>query len=1017
MASPPTSASILVVDDNAIMRKMVRLTLESEGHVVHEAADGRSALEAMGQHRPDLVLQDLLLPDMDGFDLVRELRRLPGGADLPILAFSGFQSKLEQSRGLQAGFSDHLFKPVEPSQLVQTVEAHLPRKKDAGQNSGPRVLVADDDPVQLKLLKLHLEHLGYQVDAVADGGAALVHAREYPPDAILSDVLMPHLDGFRLSLALRQEPSLADVPIVLMSAAYTEDVDRRLARSAGANALVQHTPDLEEVTEALRAQLAGHIVPASGMRPELPLEDYTHRVIRQLERQVGLNFNLSRRLSTLEARFSVLATLAKSLADSSAAETVLDEMLAGALDAFAISKGLAYLLMPDGSLELRSQLGYGDTQQPPLASFFGHSDMLLDLLRGGKPEVLSTAGEPSLDAQEVLAAAGATAILVAPLVLFHQPLGVLVTISNKELGSDWTSFADALGAQVGQAIGLAQALEKLKMSEERYRGIVETANEAIMLVDQDERLTFVNQKACEMLGYSAGELIGHSMLEFLADDQQASAAHRRARRRQGARELYESHLRRKDGSDLWALTSSSPVLDAKGAYAGSLGLHTDVTDRKRAEEALAHQALHDSLTSLPNRTLLHEHLQQAILTARRDKKGLALAMLDLDRFKEINDAFGHHYGDLLLRQLGARLQATLRKSDTVARLGGDEFAVILPSAKSKADAELAAAKILRALRDRFQLDDEVAAEVGASVGLVFYPDHGDDADTLLRRADVAMYVAKGQRGGFAWYSPEQDEHTATRVMLISELRHAIEGGELELYYQPKVAFKTRRLLAVESLVRWRHPRRGLMTPENFVPLAEQTGLIQPLTSWVYGQALQQCRTWKDHGLSVNVAINESMRNLHDPELPERLGRLLMDHLLEPADVTIEITESMIMADPQRALQVVTGLSDMGITLSIDDFGTGYSSLSYLRRLPVDEIKVDKSFVLDMVRDENDATIVRSTIDLAHNLGLTVVAEGVETEAMWEALTTLDCDVAQGYYVAHPMPAPAFERWLSEQLSS
>ena len=1006
------AASILIVDDNAIMRKMVRLTLEAEGHVVHEAADGHAAIEAMRRHHPDVVLQDLLLPDMDGFDLVHELRRLPGGADLPIVAFSGFQSKLEQSRGLQAGFSDYLFKPVEPSQLVQTVEAHLPLRQRREPGPGPRVLLANDDLTQLKLLKLHLERLGFQVDAVSDGGAALVHAREYPPDIVLSDVLMPHFDGFRLSLALRKEQALATVPIVLMSAAYTEDADRRLARSAGANALVES--DLESVTEALRSQLAARDRAApQDIRPDLPLEDYTHRVIRQLERQVGLNFSLSRRLATLEARFSVLATLARSLADSTEAGTVLDEILSGALDAFAISLGMAYLVTPDGGLQLRVQLGFGEDRRADLESFFGHKSLLQELLRQGKPTVVS-AVDGDAPVPPVLDAARVSSLLVAPLVLFQQPLGVLVTASTRVLGDDWISFAEALGAQVGQAIGLARALEQLKASEERYRGIVETANEGIVLLDDDDRITFVNQQACEMFGSGSADLLGHPLTELLNEDQMASAAHRSARRRQGVREVFESHLRRRDGQEVWALTSASPIFDVNRRYSGSIGLYTDVTDRKRAEEALAHQALHDGLTSLPNRTLLHEHLQQAILTARRDGSGLALAMLDLDRFKEINDAFGHHYGDLLLRQLGVRLQATLRASDTIARLGGDEFAVILPSARSRQDAELAAGKILLALRERFQLDEHVAAEVGASVGLVLYPGHGDDADTLLRRADVAMYVAKGQRGGFAWYSPEQDEHTATRVMLISELRQAIEANELELHFQPKVSLKTGSLLAVESLVRWRHPQRGFLTPDSFVPLAEQTGLIQPLTSWVYGQALRQCRLWKDRGLPIKVAINESMRNLHDPDLPDRLAGLLLEHGLEPADVTIEITESMIMADPQRALQVVTGLSQMGIVLSIDDFGTGYSSLSYLKRLPVSEIKVDKSFVLDMVRDENDATIVRSTIDLAHNLGLTVVAEGVETEAAWQALHGLDCDLAQGWFVAHPMPADEFDRWLEER---
>jgi diguanylate cyclase (GGDEF)-like protein/PAS domain S-box-containing protein len=1006
------AATILVVDDNAIMRKMVRLALESEGYRVLEAATGHAGLQVTEAERPDLILQDLLLPDIDGFELVQRLRALPHAADIPILAFSGFLSKIEQSHSLQAGFSDHLYKPVEASRLVQTVQAHLPSKHRPRPPARHRVLVADDDLVQLKLLKIRLEQHGFAVDTASDGEAALDLARANPPDAIVSDVLMPRLDGFRLCQAVRQDPALAHVPIVLASAAYTEESDRELAREAGATTLVLRTPGLEELIEALEASLiTAHRGPTGGEATDLPLEDYTHRVIRQLERQVTINYSLGRRLSMLEARFSILATLAKSLRDDSNSQAVLDEMLGGALEAFAISKGVAYLATPQG-LELRGQIGFPDSTQPDLARFFGQLPRLREAMQAGQPVTLPDDANGGWQ-REVLDRADASSMMIAPVSLFDERLGVLVTASNQpQLSEDWHAFAEALGAQVGQAIGLARALSQLRGNEERYRTIVETANEGIILLDAETRVTFVNPKMCEMLGYAPDEMIGHRMAEFIDPEQLPAVQRRIDHRREGAREQYDSHLRHKDGSELWTLTSASPLFDEQGRYAGSILLHTDVTARKRAEEALVHQALHDNLTQLPNRTLLHEHLRQAILTARRDRQQLGLLMLDLDRFKEVNDAFGHHYGDVLLQQIGPRLSSTLRESDTIARLGGDEFAVILHGVRHLADAELAARKIIRGLDAPFLLDDQTV-QVGASIGIVLYPDDGEDPDTLLRRADVAMYTAKNRRGEYAFYKPDQDLIAATRLILTTELRHAVEHDELRLFYQPKVHFGDRRLVAVESLVRWQHPQRGFLGPDAFVPLAEQTGLIQPMTTWILTEALRQCHTWKQAGLDINVAVNESMRNLHDRALPEQLAAMLHHHGVSAHDLTVEITESMIMADPQRALEVVTALSDMGISLSIDDFGTGYSSLAYLKRLPVHEIKVDKSFVLDMVTDESDATIVRSTIDLAHNLGLEVTAEGVETQAMWQALDQLNCDIGQGYYIARPMPAAELERWLQQ----
>lgn len=441
-----------------------------------------------------------------------------------------------------------------------------------------------------------------------------------------------------------------------------------------------------------------------------------------------------------------------------------------------------------------------------------------------------------------------------------------------------------------------------------------------------------------------------------------------------------------------------------------LSIVRDITDRKSQAAALEYQALHDTLTDLPNRTLVLDRLNQAIHAADRENRPLALLLMDLDRFKEVNDALGHHHGDLLLKQVGPRVLSVLRESDTIARLGGDEFAVLLP-ATDLIGATVGARKILEALARSFVVEG-FFLDIGASIGIALFPEHGEDVDMLMRRADVAMYQAKQSGTGFAVYLLEHDRHSPRRLALMGELRHAVERQELVLHYQPKVDLKTRRTIGVEALVRWQHPEHGLIPPDQFITLAEHTGVIMPLTLWVLGEAARQGSAWRRAGMEISVAVNLSARNLHDLQLPDQIAELLRTWQLPPAGLDLEITESAIMADPLRATEILTRLRAMGIRFSIDDFGAGYSSLSYLRKLPAIELKVDKSFIIGMAANEDDAAIVHSTIDLAHNLGLRVTAEGVESQDVLTRLEAMGCDAAQGYFISRPVPAAELTRWLS-----
>ena len=439
----------------------------------------------------------------------------------------------------------------------------------------------------------------------------------------------------------------------------------------------------------------------------------------------------------------------------------------------------------------------------------------------------------------------------------------------------------------------------------------------------------------------------------------------------------------------------------------------EVEERKRLAEKLQHRAFHDPLTGLPNRALLEKRASQAIADADRETTSAALALIDLDRFKEVNDTLGHHCGDELLVQTGKRLAAALRTGDTVARLGGDEFAVVLPGVDD-AQAAAAVAKTLQdALSEPFMLEG-LMLDIEASIGIALYPDHAGDPAELLRHADIAMYAAKQNHAGFALFDHAQDQHSPRRLTLLGELRRAIEDRQLLLHYQPKVDAGSGDVLGVEALVRWQHPERGVVPPGEFIPLAEHTGLIGPLTDYTLDVALRQCQQWRQDGIELSVAVNVSVRRLLDLEFPAAVAALLERYEVPAHLLVLEITESTIMADPAHALQVLGRLNSMGVRLSIDDFGTGYSSMAYLKNLPVHELKIDRSFVSQITTSTSDTAIVRATVDLGRNLGLRVVAEGVEDAATWQELNALGCDAIQGYYVSRPVGAEEFGSWLRQR---
>lgn len=432
--------------------------------------------------------------------------------------------------------------------------------------------------------------------------------------------------------------------------------------------------------------------------------------------------------------------------------------------------------------------------------------------------------------------------------------------------------------------------------------------------------------------------------------------------------------------------------------------------RRRQNNALRHQATHDSLTGLPNRHFVYRELGLRLRNSKASNPLLAVLLIDLNGFKDINDTLGHHCGDQLLRMIGPRLRALLAPDDCLARLGGDEFALLISSSRNLVQITHALDEIQSVFHQPFEIEG-LKLRIGASIGVALFPEHGGDVSTLMRHADIAMYVAKNAAQGYSIYDAAHDSHSPQRLALLTELGDALRNNQLVLHYQPIVDTRDGAIRSVEALLRWRHPQRGLVPPGDFIAQAERSELIQPITLWVLDAALRQHIAWRDQGMELKVAVNISARNLHDTDLPQFVLDLCRKHGAAPEYLTLEITESAIITDPKRALETLQELSRAGITIAIDDFGTGFTSLGYLKNLSARHLKIDRSFVTDMVHDENDAVIVRSIIDLSHNLGMTVVAEGVESCDVHDILEILGCDQLQGYFYAKAMAADLLTDWL------
>ncbi len=551
---------------------------------------------------------------------------------------------------------------------------------------------------------------------------------------------------------------------------------------------------------------------------------------------------------------------------------------------------------------------------------------------------------------------------------------------------------------------------------DRYRALIEEipALTYVAWADDSGSRAYVSPQLLAMAGFSPGEWLAEPDMwvrRLHPEDRERVLRQFREACATGGRFASEYRILDREGRIVWWRDEGRALPGPDGKTRFVRGFVLDITEQRLAEESLRKLRFYDQLTGLPNRVLLQNRLGRALAEAIRTERPLALLILALDRFRDVTNTLGHHNGDLIVRELAARLGDALGDGDRVARLRGDEFGVLLPDADSTF-ARQVGERILGSLERPFMVQ-RLPIEVSASVGMAVAPEHGTEAETLLRHADSAVHAARKLGGGaIVAYSSQCEPYDPSQLALLSELRRALDGNELLLHYQPKVDLKTRSVVGAEALLRWVHPKRGFVPPGEFIPLAEQTGLIRPLTRWVLDRAAGEARAWERAGRSIPVAVNVSARSLHDDRIVDDVEEALLTHDLKAARLVVEVTESAVMSDERRAAEVLSSLTRRGVSVAIDDFGIGYTSFGLLRKLPVHELKIDKLFVKGMRGDTGeDTAIVRSTADLAHNLGLNVVAEGVEDQWTLDLLATFGCDQAQGYHIARPMPGADFGGWL------
>ncbi|MES2898775.1 MAG: EAL domain-containing protein [Pseudomonadota bacterium] len=1066
------SARILIIEDNPTNMELMVYLLTAFGYTPLSAFDGMAGVEAARVSRPDLIISDVHLPKLDGYGVVAALKSDPDLRAIPVLAVTALAMVGDRERLLEAGFDGYIGKPIEPDTFIAELESYLPAivdnapaapAPDAQGAAQPTILIVDDHVLNREFLLALLGFGGYRLIEAADGVEGLKMVAAEKPDLIISDILMPNMDGYEFVSRVRADPLTRDVPVIFYTATYREREANQMAVACGVRWVLPKPSDpeiiLRTVNQALGLDADPRAVPSPGLAAPSNLSLIDNTVAGYLDEVESSSQSLSRiandsgspqpsldladmterlasSLSSLQAvslRLTSLIELGIELGAERDPAALVDIGCRVAQN-ICVAKYACMGMLGESEDELRYFSSWGESGQARLMMTAPRDGVIATVLRQGQPvRIDGASGDPR-------------AVGLPP---SHPPVHSLlcVPIVSRERTLGWLYLVDKLGAHgfsevdervaVTVAAQIAVAYENLQLYDEirrhhaqltadmtarirldedlrRFRTAMDATADAIFLIDRSG-MSFVdvNATACSMLGFEREDFLAlgtpvvmgmvGTRLQDLYDKLLAGD-------QSGA--MAELQLQRKDGSPVAVEVQRRTLRSGSGWIL--VAVARDITERKDTELRLLKLSHFDTLTGLPNRSQFYVSLTRALEQAAEHGWSVGLLFLDIDRFKNVNDTLGHPCGDDLLRQFSARLVDSLRVRDTIGRFGGDEFAAILMLPEGPQTALTVIEKIREALRRSFVLDGHEVT-VTASIGVTVYPDDGLDADDLIKFADTAMYRAKeAGRDTFRFFTAEMNAQSLARLDLESALRRAIDNHEFVLYLQPKVNIASGRISGAEALIRWMRPGHGMVSPALFIPVLEETGLIVKVGTWVVNEACRLISKWGKSRIGpVHLSVNVSGVQFFVGGLQEVVLDAIELHQIAPELLELELTESSLMSNAEETITALRNLKALGIQISIDDFGTGYSSLAYLKRFPIDKLKIDIAFVREVTSNPDDAAIVLAIINMAHSLKLQVVAEGVERDAQLAYLRRHGCDEMQGYYFSKPLPELEFEQLLAE----